>query len=275
VAAFTREELAAHYQDAVEAYIEAGLAPAEAHERALADLGGANLTSNGLKDAHLGHKRYIWAIIASMVNLAALLLLPIFYVMFGFKEDSTGAIILFVVADLILLGATVFVLLAMKQVLAWRFGLPHLGRAIWLAVGGLAVQIGADVTSLLFFGYSHNISASNTDSIFSAVSTLDLALKLISLGGFLVLGLGLLQVAFHLFRMADNLYGLARPLAVLMLILGFFFATAWIWLNLPAGALALLAGVIVQLAHLLLWPLLILLFFRVVYRPPRYPTRFA
>jgi hypothetical protein len=275
VAAFTQEELAAHYQDAVEAYLETGLAPAEAHRQALADLGEANLTSNGLKDAHLGHKRYIWATVASMINLAALLLLPFLYMMLGFKEDGTGAVILFIAADLILLGATVFVLLAMKQMLAWRFGLPQLGRAIWLAVGGLTVQVGADVASLLLFGYSHNIGPSGTDPLFSAVSGLDVALKLISLAGFLAIGLGLLQLARHLFRMEDNLYGLRKPVAILMGIMGFFFATAWIWLNLPLGGIAMLAGLIVQLAHLLLWPLLILLFFRAVYRPPRYPTPLA
>ena len=273
-AAYTRNEIIAHYQDAVADYTAAGSTPAEAHAQAMADLGQDTDTARGLKDAHLGYRRYQWAMLASMAMLVSMLGLPVVYLALGLKHNSNEATTLFVIADLLLFGLTTFVLFTLKELLTWRFNLPQASRFIWLSIGGLTLQILADVASLSLYGYSHNIGTEQV-TIFQAGSGLETVVHAASLVGFLLLGIGLLGLARQLSKAETSLYGLGKPLVILLVILGGLFTTGWFWLNVPSFVIVELGGVLAQFSHFLLWPLLTLLFFRVVYRPTDHPTRLA
>jgi hypothetical protein len=268
---YTRNELIAHYEDAVADYTATGLSPDQAHTQAMTDLGKDEVTWRGLKDVHLGYKRYQWAMIASFSMLMFVLGFPIVYLALGLRENSGQAVTLFVIDDLLLYGLTTFVLLSIKRLFTWRFNLSETGRFIWLSVGGLTLQIMADITSVLMFGYSHNIGNKYV-TIFQTGSVLEVGLHLVSLVGFILIGLGLLGLARQILK--TRLYGLSVPLAVLLMVMGGCFFSGWLWLNI-SSAISLLVGVIVQLCHLIIWSLLTLLFFRVLYRPTSHPIRLA
>ncbi len=273
-AAYTRNEIIAHYQDAVADYTAAGSTPEDAHTQAMADLGQDSDTARGLKDAHLGHRRYQWAMLASLSVLVCMLGLPVIYLALGLKHNSNEATTLFVIADLLLFGLTTFVLITLKELLTWRFDLPRASRFIWLSVGGLTLQILADISSVLRYGYSHDIGNKQV-TIFQAASGLEVGLHAASLAGFLLLGIGLLGLAHQISKADTPLYGLGKPLVILLVILGGLFTTGWFWLNIPSFVVAELGGLLVQFSHFLLWPLLTLLFFRVLHRPTDHPTRLA
>ncbi|MFC1974773.1 hypothetical protein ACFLXQ_00060 [Chloroflexota bacterium] len=270
---YTRNELIAHYEDAMAGYIAAGLSPDQAHTQAMTDLGKDEVTWRGLKDAHLGYKRYQWAMIASFSMLMFMLGFPIIYLASGLKENSSQVITLFVIDDLLLYGLTTFVLFSVKQLFTWRFNLSETGRFIWLSVGGLTLQIIADITSVLMFGYSHNVGNKYV-TIFQTGSVLETGLHLVSLVGFVLIGIGLLGLARQILKTKPGLYGLSVLLAVLLMVMGGCFVSGWFWLNI-SSAISLLIGVIVQLCHLIIWSLLTLLFFRALYRPAGHPIRLA
>ncbi|MBN1991834.1 MAG: hypothetical protein JW953_03970 [Anaerolineae bacterium] len=272
-AAYTRDELTAHYEDALADYLAAGLTPDEAHAQAMADLGEGDVVSRGLKDAHLGYRRYQWAMLASFSMLIFMLGFPIIYLALGLKEDSSQAIGLYVVDDILFYGLTTFVLLSARQLFTWRFHLPLADRFIRLSVGGLTLQIIADISSVLLFGYSHNVG-NKFVTIFQTGSGLEAGLHLVSLIGFVIIGVGLLGLAREILKNKTDLYGLGPPLAVLLIVMGGCFFSSWLWLNIPS-AISQLVGVLVLLSHFLIWPLLTLLFFRVLYRPTGHPIRLA
>jgi len=273
-AAYTRNEIIAHYEDAVADYTTAGSTPEEAHAQAMADLGQDADTARGLKDAHLGYRRYQWAMLASLAMLVSMLGLPIVYLALGLKHNSIGATTLYITSDVLLFGLTTFVLFTLKELLTWRFNLPGASRFIRLSIGGLALQILADISSLMLYGYSHNISSKQV-TIFQVDSGWEAGLHVASLVGFLFLGIGLLGLARQLSKAQTTLYGLGKPLVILLTILGGLFTTGWFWLNVNSFVIAELGGALAQFSHFLLWPLLTLLFFRVIYRPTDPPTRLA
>jgi hypothetical protein len=274
-ASIAKNELLAHYQDAAADYGAAGRPESEAHRLALADLGQAEIAANGFKDAHLGHRRYLLATAAAMGNLLALLVFPMVYIGLNLGHRPQTGLAIFAAADFTLWGFTLIVFLVLGQLLRWRFGLTRLNGPIRLSLAGLTIQIAADVTSLLRYGYSHNISFEATPGLFDMPPGPETIIKLVSFAGFLLIGIGLLQAAPHIYKLGGILYGLGKPVAILLIILGVSFATAWLWLNIPNKLPALLVGLAVQVSHLLLWPLLTLLFFRAVYRPPSRPARLA
>ncbi|MBN1218872.1 MAG: hypothetical protein JXM69_08090 [Anaerolineae bacterium] len=272
-AAYTRHELVAHYEDAVTDYTAAGLAPDEAHAQAMANLGQDEVISRGLKDAHLGYRRYQWAMLASFSMLIFMLGFPVIYLALRLKDGSNQAIALYLLDDLLFYGLTTFVLLSARQLFTWRFHLLKAGRFIQLSVAGLTLQILADISSVLLFGYSHNVGNKYV-TIFQTSSGLETGLHLVSLVGFTVIGVGLLGLAHQILKTKIDLYGLGVPLAGLLIVMGGCFISSWLWLNI-SSAVSLLIGVVVLLCHFLMWPLLTLLFFRILYRPTSQPTRQA
>ncbi len=89
-----------------------------------------------------------------------------------------------------------------------------------------------------------------------------------SMIGFLVMGLGLIAFGARLWRWAGQLYGLRKPLAILMMAMGLGMATSGLWLTLRLEGILTLDAFLVVFGHLILWPILILLYYRVLYRRP-------
>lgn len=274
VKTYTREELLNHYQDAVASYSDEGMSRYEAHDNAMRDLGAADLVATGLHDAHLGYRLYIAGMIASMCNLTALIGLPVAYLKFGLGERM-GFVPFSIMTDLILLSCTVVALLALQQLLYWRFNRRDLVKVFRLVISGLALQITADIAGLQLFGYSHNVDMHHARSIFESNSLLQIGISGLSMIGFLALGVGLVWIAIKLRNVPEALYGLAPLVVGLFAVLGAFIGTSFVWITIPRSQATALAGLIVIVSHLVIWPALTLLFYRAAYRPFMLPRRLA
>jgi len=83
------EELAAHYEDAFAEQRSLGLLPDDARRAALAQLGSPRATHRALCAVHLARRRYLWAAVATMVSLIAIVVgalftfQPLFFTLFG------------------------------------------------------------------------------------------------------------------------------------------------------------------------------------------------
>jgi hypothetical protein len=153
VAAAVRDELTAHYEDALAEYTEQGAA--DAHARAMADLGAADTTAQGLKDAHLGRRRYEMASVASLLTVITIFVVNFAYVLCVGKGPQAKMILL-LVFNLVMLPLSLWVLLTLKRLLTWRFGVPRLDRIFALGIGGLVANCIVDSVSQAVFGYSFN-----------------------------------------------------------------------------------------------------------------------
>lgn len=74
VRAMTQDELTAHYEDTVAAYMGKGETAVSAHQLALTALGDSRETRQALRDTHLAERRYKTAVV---VGLVLPLLMPV------------------------------------------------------------------------------------------------------------------------------------------------------------------------------------------------------
>lgn len=266
-AAVIRAEITNHYHDALNDYVNKGASPAEAARRALADLGLAQHAAAGFKDAHLGRRRYLAAAISSTVAFMVLLFFPLVYEMLplpGYFDDSVLGPLVY---DLLLLAPTLYVLVTLRQLLTWRFQLGRIAPAVNLCMGALVLLLVLDGFSLGLYGFSVNLGIGYPPEGSGPAQWL-VALSLV---GLLALGLALTAVAWRLARWPGDLYGLRLPLAGVLLVMGLPMSLAWILQLAGWPAIMAIAGLLAVLGHALIWPLLILLFFRAIMRHPLPP----
>ncbi len=275
IAALIQGEISAHYQDALSEYIQQGLIQTEAHVKTMADLGAAETTAQGFNDVHRGQRHYILAAVASaLIMLMMLSVEPLYYAL-GLTEGTTACNLVFSLVDTIDMGLTVYVLLTMKRLLRWRFSVTSLDTLFTLTAGALIAQVGADVTSQMVYSYSANITPHNFHSVLDARTWLEAVIGLVSLGSFLVAGSGLIGIGVQLVKLKVSLYGLGKLLGVLVILLGFGLVSGTLLLQLRSWSIFALVALAVVLVHMLIWPTMILLFFRAVYRSPMRPARLA
>jgi hypothetical protein len=274
-ATIIRDEIGAHYDDALSEYIAQGLIQSEAHMKAMTDLGTAEATAQGFSDVHRGQWHYMLAAVASaLIMLTMLGITPLYYAL-GLTEGTTVCNLVFSLIDTIDTGLTVYVLLAFMRLLRWRLGVTGFDRLFRLTMGALIFQLGADVTYQMAYSYSMNIAPDNMPSLLAATTWLEVAIRLVSLVSFLTAGTGLIGIGVRLLRLKVSLYGLGKPLAVLVIILGFGLASGTLLVHLHVWPLSALVGLIVSLVHTLIWPTMILIFFRAVFRNPMRPAQLA
>ncbi len=266
-AAAIRAEITDHYQDAVDDYVNHGANPAEAARQALADLGLARHAAAGFKDTHLGRRRYLAAAISSALAFLVLLFFPLAYEMLplpGYFDDSVMGPLVY---DLLLLVPTLYVLVTLRQLLTWRFELGRIAPAVHLCMGALVLLLVLDGFSLSLYGFSVNLGIGYPPGGSSAAQWL----VALSLAGLFALGLSLMAVAWQLARWPGDLYGLRLLLAGVLLVMGLPMSLAWILQLAGWSAIMAIAGMLAVLGHALIWPLLILLFFRAIMRHPLPP----
>jgi hypothetical protein len=270
VAAAVRDELTAHYEDALAEYT--GQGAADAHARAMADLGAADTTAQGLKDAHLGRRRYEAASVASLLTVITIFVVNFAYVLCVGKGPQARTILL-LAFNLVMLPLGLWVLLTLRRLLTWRFGVPRLDRIFALGIGGLVANCIVDSVSQAVFGYSFN--SGGVRSVLDLTGGFEIAVNLAALGALAAIGVSLIGIAVRIIRLEDGLYGLGKVLAVVTFVMGLCFASIGVWVTLRVEMLIAAASLTVMLAHFLLWPLATLLFFRAAYRPSLRPARFV
>jgi hypothetical protein len=253
----SRAEIIAHYEDAVAEYIEAGQTEAQAHTQAMRDLGAADLTAGSLSDVYRGQIHYKLAALACMVTL---------FLTFGYgftvpffrNTLAVDSSIAYLVTDIVSHTLTIYILITLKRLLIWRFNIANLNRLFNIIIVGI-------IAELLYFTLGDVLLTFNH--------------PLTTLVGFiraLLTCAGLIGLTRQLFSQQVDLYGLARALGFLAALLAVsFFSGATVRALDILPEVYSLAMALVMVTHVLIWPLLTLVFFRAVYRSPVHPARFA
>lgn len=245
----SRAELAAHFEDACAWHLEHGLPPSEAASLALSDLGPAKEVSRGLRETHLGRHLYRVAVWLCLWNL---LMQPV--VQFAIVRDAdTGPTF---VAIFALLFPTMLVLDTLRQMFDWRLPLLH-ARVL---------------TTLTMIGVCLTTVAAMLVNIMNVNRAPFVEFNLAFGVGLALTGVSLLGLALIAFRLGRELAGLGRPLA---LVTGLM-ALGQLLLSLgrltTSGDAALRCGYgLVTVAHVALWPALMLMFRRMSARRPIEP----
>jgi hypothetical protein len=90
------------------------------------------------------------------------------------------------------------------------------------------------------------------------------------------MGCGLMMLGWRVLKVDDSLYGLRNAIAGGIMLMGLCAASYGVSVNIDLYLPAELAYLGMMIGHVIIWPLTILLFFRVLYRNPiQHPIRTA
>lgn len=186
---WVRDELRAHYDDALAEHLTHGAPPDEARRLALAELGGAGVVSGGLRETHLAERRYAAAAAFSLIFPLAVLAHVLMQARGAGGLDALAY-------DLLLLLPLLYILRTLHTLLVLRHGV-HVGRRIALvAAGALALTLPEALMDGYWIALSHGFSAPHSALGIGALN----ALMLIDVIGGLLVGLGLIGLAEALLR---------------------------------------------------------------------------
>ncbi len=252
-----REEIIAHYEDAFAEYSKAGQTEAQAHTQAMRDLGAPDKTFNGLRDVYRGQWHYKLAALACLVTL---------FLTFGYGFTVpffrttllVNKNIAYLMTDMVSHALTIYILIALKRLLIWRFNIANLNLLFNIVIAGIIGELVYFTLGDALLTYQHPLTT------------------LVGFTRALLTCSGLLGIAYQLFTQQVDLYGLAKALGFLTILLavGFFFGATMHVLDILPEVYSL-AYALVMVVHVLIWPMLTLVFFRAVYRSPVHPARFA
>jgi hypothetical protein len=273
-AAITEMEIKSHYEDACDDYRAQGESAEEAHRQAMIDLGAADTTSAGLRDTHVGSRRYILAAALSLVVVAVLLSFPRLHTMIGFSPLSTSEILFYALFTAMMYIPTIIVVSILKNLLEWRFRVSRLRLPYMLLTGGLLTYLTLDDLTLFVYryavGYGNGHSPLVTGTLIETIVALAVYLAQIATAAGVILFVG------RVWPYRDRMYGLGTLITLLMTILALSVAgaaTALVFRFHTAEMLLVLLG---NLTHMLLWPIFTLLFYRaIIYRRSELPRQFA
>ena len=267
----TEAELLAHFADAVDDYVGEGVEPAQAEQWALRDLGDGDLAGDGFRHVHRGERSYLIAMLASIGMLFTMFGIPVLHEVFGLEAQTTASDLLIGFSDLLLTGLTVTVLVGLKRLLMWQFGVRGLDRWVAAIAIGLLVAILASTLSRLIYGYAFYDEVMRHYGDTTAFG--DGVLLTLGWTGRIVSGVAVMALGHKIWQSQASLFGLGWAVVGVTLMLGMMLALTGPLVLLGIEWLAYVAYHLVMVAHALLWPLLILVFFRAVYSNPTHPRR--
>jgi hypothetical protein len=210
---WVREELLAHYEDALAEHMLDGTPPDEAHRRVVAELGSARSVSADLRETHLAERRYRVAAAASLIFPLTMLA----HVTLTARGESGVEVLIY---DLLLLLPMLYVLRNLHTLLVQRYRL-NVGRRLRVVALGL---LGMTLPEILMDGYwlalMQGIAPAPSEAILGALN----ALMLIDLIGAVVLGVGFVWLAEALLRLKDARLWSLRPFCYVTLVNGYTLA---------------------------------------------------
>lgn len=266
-------EITNHFLDAVDDYMAEGLKKEDAQTRALADLGAAETISRGLKDVYHGHRLYKVGAVASMSILGILILLP--GLIYSLWAGNTLAVqISNIFVGFVLAGLTAYVLDTLRRLLIWRFGMFTLDRAFKIAIASYLLWLAADIVSLAI--YNAPLYIGSLRALAEAVTEFDRVLVMAAWVGQIGLGINGLLISWSLWRAQDNLYGIGKLLAVCLAMMAVPIGLSGFAVNLGWGTAVEFLYLLVVMGHIVVWPVITMLFIRAIFRPPNArPPQFA
>lgn len=274
-AARARAEFTAHFEDFAAEQVGEGASPEEAEQAALAALGAPNACARGLLDAHLGQRHYRIGALLSIWIIAVIFVVPLLHPMLGMAALSMAERLFFTAAQIALFVPTALALRAFTRLLEWRFGTAELSGSYRLIVVSLFTYLFLDTLTLFLFGYAAQYG--NGRSPFAVTTLLEFMITAAAMLAYLVTGFGMLRLTLDLWRIKVSLYGLRLLIMALINLLGFFLIGTGLAIILSNRTVEYVFVAFGNLTHLLLWPVLILLFFRATFQGggQTVPTRLA
>jgi hypothetical protein len=262
-----RDEIGAHYADAVAHYAATGKTEAEAHQAALADLGDVRATARALRDAHLARRRYAIAAAACLVYPITLGLLPTL---------ETTVLRSDILAEIVYLGSalvsTLFALSGLKRLLGHE---AHSSRGLFALVAwAFVVADVAILASQVVFG-ERTIANTTRRGLHDATTFLQATFDLVDLGGESLGATSLLLLGTWLARVENPLYGLRGPVRWLAIAVGGTLLISVVTTALNIYIPAVVATLLGMVSLVVTFAFLALLFFRAAYRGPRRPALMA
>jgi hypothetical protein len=254
-----------HYLDAIDDLLEEGLPQEEAQTQALASLGQAKTVSRCLKDVHLGRRHYKFAAIASMLILLVMLFFPVFIDTF-LAGSSFAKQVSHVLTGLLLAMLTAYVLNTVRRLLIWRFALHQLDKLFKIAIASYLLWLAADTISMVL--YNASLYIGSLRALNEAVNGFDKALIAAAWIGQIGLGAAGLMIAMSLWQSHDGLYRIGKPLAICLTVIGVPIGLAGLATNLDLTIVVSVLTMFVVMGHILVWPVIAMLFVRAIFRPP-------
>lgn len=254
-----------HYLDAIDDLLEEGLSQEEAQTQALASLGQAKAVSRCLKDVHLGRRHYKFAAVASMLILLVMLFFPVFIDSF-LAGSSVAKQVSHVLTGLLLAILTAYVLNTVRRLLIWRFALHQLDKLFKIAIASYLLWLAADTISMVL--YNASLYIGSLRALNEAVNGFDKALIAAAWIGQVGLGAAGLMIAMSLWQSQDGLYRIGKPLAICLAVMAVPIGLAGLATNLDLTIVVSILTMFVVMGHILIWPVIAMLFVRAIFRPP-------
>lgn len=208
-----RDEITAHYEDAMDDYVAEGYDLVTAHQMTMRDLGDESAVGKALRQVHYGNLRYL---LYALVGLA----FPIAYILsIPFNERLVGG----VGFNLAIFLPMIYVISSFRTVLRDRFSQVNIEQNIMLIRWGIILVC---VTRLIGWRLYHQptIIESYTRSIFEAVSMWEMGLNMVSIAGLLLAATGFVLIGEQTLHLQEDFYGLLKPLALSIIVCGGGFA---------------------------------------------------
>jgi len=262
-----RDEIGAHYADAVAEYRAMGRTEAEAHQAAMADLGDVRATARALRDAHLARRRYAIAAAACLAYPITLGLLP------TLEATVLGSEVL---AELVYLGSALvsilYALSGLKRLLGHE---AYSSRRLFALIGWAFVV--ADIAIFASWAVFGQMTIANTTrrGLHDTTTFLQATFDLADLSGEILGAVGVLLLGARLARIENSLYGLRGQVASLAIAVGGTLLISVVATTLNIYVPAVLATLLGMVALVVIFALLALLFFRAAYRGPSRPAQMA
>jgi hypothetical protein len=204
VAALVREELTAHFEDAVAEYVSEGMTHLEAQQAALHDLGDDSEVAEGFQQTHGAGRHYLIAAVLGM-SYPALYLLSI-----PFNERIAGTMVF----NLAIFLPLLYVAYSFKVVLAQRpHGANFLTYERIIHTGIVAMCVPRLVGWLVY--HQPIIAEAYTRAFGDAHSMNEWLLNAVALSGLFIAAVGFIGMGERVLHLRERLYGLLRPAGLL------------------------------------------------------------
>jgi hypothetical protein len=208
-----REEITAHYEDAIDDYQIEGFDLVTAHQMAMRDLGDESAVGTSFRQVHYSHWRYlVYALVGLAYPIGYLLSIPL-------NESIVGS----VGFNLAIFLPMIYIVSSFRTLLRDRFSQVDIEKNILLIRWGIIILCLTRLIGWRLY-YHPTIVESYSRSIFDAISMWEMGLNIVSIAGLLLAAVGFMLIGEQTLRLHENLYGLLKPLGVSIIVCGAGFA---------------------------------------------------
>lgn len=235
-----RDEITAHYEDAVADYVADGYSAQDAHIAAMRDLGDESAVGQAFRHVHHSSRRYLlYALVGALYPLAYLLSIP-------FNERLVGG----VAFNIAIFLPIIYIISSFRTLFRDRYNSIAIEKNIMLVRWGIIITC---ITRFIGWEIYHQptIIESYTRSIFDAVSPFELVLNLVSIAGLLLAASGFIFIGEQTLHLRESAYGLLKPVGTVIMVCGASFAVYGLSSMLGNAPICMLAEMVAVMSGIL------------------------